>query len=59
MLECELWEENFETLLAVVKEYLSDWWEVRKVKLHGDPCPTQLQSQSSAVDLRDATVVEG
>ena len=59
VLGCELWEENFETLLGVVKDYFSNLWEVRKVKLYGDPCPTQLQSQSSAGDPRDATVVEG
>ena len=33
MLECELWEENFEPLIAIVKEYISDFWEARKVKL--------------------------
>ena len=58
MLGCELWEENFEPLLAVVKEYVSDLWEVRNVKLYGDPCPTQPHSQPSAGDPRDATVVE-
>ena len=38
---------------------MCDWWEVRKVKLYGDPCPTQHQSQSSAgvCDVpRDGTV---
>ena len=34
-----------------------DLWEVRKVKLYGDPCSTQPQSQSSAGDPRDGTVV--
>ncbi len=28
VLGCELWEEN------IVKEYISDLWEVRKVKCH-------------------------
>ena len=31
-------------------------WEV---KLYGDPCSTQLQSQSLAGDPRDGTVVGG
>ena len=56
-MSCE--RNNFEPLLAVVKRYIFDFWKVRKVKLYGDPCPPQLQSWSSAGDLRDATVVEG
>ena len=36
-----------------------DLWEVRKVRLYGEPCCTQPQSQSSAGDLRDVTVVGG
>ena len=59
MLGCELWTENFDALLALVKEYIIDLWEVRKVKLYGEPCSTQLQSQSPAGDLRDGTVVGG
>ena len=41
----ELWEENFESLLALVKAYIIDIWEERKSKLYGDvecaqqPCP--------------------
>ena len=45
MLGCELWTENFDSMLASVKEYIIDLWEVRKVKLHGEPCSTQPQSQ--------------
>ena len=56
MLGCELWTENFD---ALVKEYIINLWEVRKVKLYGEPCSTQPQSQSSAGDLRDGTVVGG
>ena len=44
-------------MLALVKEYIIDLWEVRKVKLYGEPCSTQPQSQSSAGDPRDGTVV--
>ena len=40
-------------------EYIIDLWEVRKVKLYGEPCSTQPQSQSSAGDLRDGNVVGG
>ena len=50
---------TFESLLAVVKEYISNLWEVRKVKLYGVPGFTQPQSQSLAGDPRDVTVVEG
>ena len=35
---CELWTENFDALLALVKEYIINLWEVRKVKLYGEPC---------------------
>ena len=45
--------------LSVSKEYVIDVWEIRKVKLYGKPCSTQPQSQSSAGDLRDGTVVGG
>ena len=38
---------------------LIDLWEVRKVKLYGESCSTQPQSQSSAGDPRDGTVVGG
>ena len=53
------WMENFDSMLALVKEYIIDLWEVRKVKLYGEPCSIQPQSQSSAGDLRDGTVVGG
>ena len=56
VLGCELWTENFDALLALVKEYIINLWEVRKVKLYGEPCSTQLQSQSLAGDPRDGTV---
>ena len=56
---CELWMENFDSMLALVKEYIIDLWEVRKVKLYGEPCSTKPQSQSSAGDPRGGTVVGG
>ena len=46
-------------MLALVKEYIIDLWEVRKVELYGEPCSTQPQSQSLAGDPRDGTVVGG
>ena len=59
MLGCEVWAESFNALLALVKEYIIDLWEGRKVKLCKEPCSSQLQSQSSARDPRDGTVVGG
>ena len=42
----ELWEENFDALLTLVKRYIIDVWEARKVKLYGnDSCPSELPSQ--------------
>ena len=38
MLGCELWTENFDSMLALVKECIIDLWEVRKVRLYGEPC---------------------
>ena len=46
-------------MLALVKEYIIDLWEVRKVKIYEEPCSTQPQSQSSAGDPRDGIVVGG
>ena len=46
-------------MLPLVKVYIIDLWEVRKVKLYGESCSTQPQSQSSAGDPRDGTVVGG
>ena len=45
---CEIWTENFACL---VKECIINLWEVRKVKLCGEPCSTQPQSLSSAPRL--------
>ena len=59
VLGCELWTENFDFMLALLKKYVIDLWEVKKVKLYGEPCSTQPQSQSSAGDLRDGTMVGG
>ena len=53
-------EQNFKSLLSVVKEFIVNMWEVRKRKLYGDDsCPNQLQSQSSPGGLEGATRVEG
>ena len=46
VVDCELCEEKYESLLAIVKEYLSDLWEVSKVKLYGVPGSSQPQSQT-------------
>ena len=59
VLGCVLWMENFDSVLALVKGYIIDLWEVRKVKLYGEPCSTQPQCQSLAGDPSDGTVVGG
>ena len=43
-----LWEEHFDWLLPLVKDYVVDICEARKIKLYGDDSS---QSQSSAGDL--------
>ena len=55
---CELWTENFDSMFALVKKYITDVWEVRKVKLYGEPCSTQPQSQSSAGDRGEAIMLK-
>ena len=53
------WEKNFKSLLFLVKEYIVDIWEVRKLILYGDDaCPRHLQSQSSVGDLGGVTGVD-
>ena len=47
----ELWEENFEGTLRLVKVFFVDVWEVRKQKLYGeDACPSHYQCQTLAGD---------
>ena len=48
----ELWEEHFESLLALVKAYIIDIWEERKSKLYGDvECAQQPRPHSPTWDL--------
>ena len=51
-----MWEEHFDSLLPLVKDYVVDIWEVRKIKLYGDDSS---QSQSSTGDLGEFTGIEG
>ena len=32
----ELWEEHFDSLLHLVKDYVVNIWEAQKIKLYGD-----------------------
>ena len=52
----KLWEEHFDSLLLLVKDYVVNIWEVRKIKLYRDDSS---QSQSSAGDLGEFTGIEG
>ena len=36
ILGIELWEDHFESLLALVKDYVVNIWETHKLKLYGD-----------------------
>ena len=48
----ELWDEHFYSLLSLVKKYIVDVWELRKLQLYGnDSCPSKLQSQCSTGNL--------
>ena len=56
ILGSELWEEHFDSLLPLVKDYIVNIWEERKIKLYGDDSS---QSQSSTGDLGEFTGIEG
>ena len=43
MLGSELWESKFDGLLALVKEYIVDVWEIRKHKLYDGDSGSGLQ----------------
>ena len=60
MLGNENLEDNFDTLLHLVKESIVTVWNVRKQKLYGDDSyPSQLQRQSSAGDWGPVAGVGG
>ena len=50
----ELWESKFNGLLALVKEYIVDVWEIRKNKLYDSDSGSglQLHTQSSSGERR-------
>ena len=43
MLRSELWEDDFSSMLDLVKDYIVDVWELRKARLYGKN-PSILQS---------------
>ena len=49
VLGSELWESKFDGLLALVKEYIVEMWEIRKQKLYDSDSGSDLQlhTQSS------------
>ena len=55
VLGSELWEESFEPLFKLVKDYVVAVWEARKQKLYGH----QAQSQVSSGELQRSTGVTG
>ena len=40
MLGSELWEDDFSSLLSIVKEFIVDVWESRKLRLYGENAPS-------------------
>ena len=56
----ELWEEHFESLLALVKAYIIDIWEERESRLYGDvECAQQPRPHSPTGDLGEIAGVNG
>ena len=56
----ELWEEHFESLLALVKAYIIDIWEERKSKLYGcaqQPPPTGDLGEIAEVNGQNSEVM--
>ena len=56
ILGSELWEDRYDSLLALVKDYVVNIWEGHKFKLYGDDSS---QSQFSTGDLGDVATFEG
>ena len=56
ILGSELWEDHFDLLLALVKDYVVNIWESHKLKLYSDDSS---QSLSSTEDLGDVIGFEG
>ena len=54
ILGSELWEDHFDSLLALVKDNVVNIWETCKLKLYGDDSS---QSLSSTEDLGDVTEI--
>ena len=55
----EFWEQNFDSHLDLVKEFIIDIWE-RKSKLYGNiPCTQQPSPQSPAGDFDDVGGLKG
>ena len=53
VLGSELWEDKFGSLLGLVKGFILDVWELRKVRLYGDnPSIQQTQSQIASGQLK-------
>ena len=49
----ELWEDKFGYMLRLVNGFISDVWELRKVRLYGDnPSIQQTQSQIASGELQ-------
>ena len=49
----ELWEDKFGSLLGLVKGFILDVWELRKVRLYGDyPSVQKTQSQIVSGELQ-------
>ena len=56
ILGSELWEDKFVSLLGLVKGFILDVWELRKVRLYGDnPSVQQTQSQIASGELQGVT----
>ena len=51
VLGSELWEDDFSSLLSIVKEFIVDVWESRKLRLYGENACPGPQPNSSGWDL--------
>ena len=47
ILGSELWEGHFNLLLALVKDYVVNIWEARKLKLYGDDSSLSVLNRGS------------
>ena len=54
-----MWEEHFDSLLPLVKDYVVDIWEARKIKIYGDDSFLNRGSGGNLLGLSGKNMCQG